>query len=229
MKLPEQETMRARPVSIPFTGGTLSGELTEGPQARGIVIFAHGSGSGASSPRSRCVAQALQREGIATLLFDLLTGEEQEKVSKRFDISLLTERLLNAVAWIGREPTLGRLPIGFFGASTGAAAALRAAATLDGLVQAVVSRGGRTDLTGRSIVDVVSPTLLVVGERDEDVLALNQQTIKELRCEKRLAVIPGATHLFEEEGALQAVAEVAAVWFKNHLRPERTAPQAHAL
>lgn len=230
MKWTAQESMQARPIEIPVsTGSVLVGELTEGPGARGLVVFAHGSGSGAKSPRNRYVAQALQHEGMATLLFDLLTDVEQEKVSKRFDIGLLTERLLQAVAWAGRQPSVSTLPIGIFGASTGAAAALRAAATLDGLVQAVVSRGGRTDLTGDTIRDVVSPTLLIVGGRDNEVLALNQRTIEELRCEKRLAVVPGATHLFEEDGALKEVSSLAALWFKGHLRRRPEAGEKTAL
>ncbi len=210
--------MQARPVEVLVSSGALAGELTDGPGAQGLVVFAHGSGSGARSPRNRYVAQALQREGLATLLFDLLTDSEQEKVSKRFDIELLTERLLEAVAWAGRQQSIGALPVGIFGASTGAAAALRAAATLNGLVQAVVSRGGRTDLTGEAVRDVVSPTLLIVGGQDQEVLELNQRTLRELRCEKRLAVVPGATHLFEETGALKEVASLAALWFKSHLR-----------
>jgi dienelactone hydrolase len=217
----EREGMEARPVEIPSDAGFLPGELVTGPRAAGLVIFAHGSGSGARSPRNRFVAQTIQSEGVATLLFDLLTDQEQEKVSKRFDIGLLTQRLLNTVAWAGREPSVARLPIGLFGASTGAAAALRAAAVLDGLVQAVVLRGGRTDLTGDSIADVVSPTLLIVGGLDDEVIELNRQSLGELRCEKRLVVVPGASHLFEEEGALREVASLAALWFRSHLKEKQ--------
>lgn len=218
--------MEARPVEIPSDAGGLPGELVTGPHATGLVIFAHGSGSGARSPRNRYVAQTIQSEGIATLLFDLLTDQEQEKASKRFDIGLLTQRLLATVSWAGRERSLAQLPIGLFGASTGAAAALRAAAVLDGLVHAVVSRGGRTDLTGDSIGDVVSPTLLIVGGLDDEVIELNRQSLGELRCEKRLVVVPGASHLFEEEGSLREVASLAALWFKSHLKERRPAASA---
>lgn len=210
--------MRARPIEVPLGNGSLPGELVSGPDARGIVIFAHGSGSGARSPRNRYVAQTIQSQGLATLLFDLLTDSEQDIVSKRFDIGLLTQRLLTAITWVGREPSVAHLPVGLFGASTGAAAALRAAATLNGLIHAVVSRGGRTDLTGEGLSEIVSPTLLIVGALDEEVLTLNRETFAQLSCEKRLAVVPGATHLFEEEGALREVATLAAVWFKTHLR-----------
>lgn len=213
--------MQSRPIEIPVDGGVLIGELTAGPGARGLVVFAHGSGSSSKSPRNQYVAKAIQQEGLATLLFDLLTESEQESVSKRFDIPLLTERLLHSLTWVGRQPEVARLPVGLFGASTGAAAALKAAATLDGLVQAVVSRGGRTDLAGDSVAEVVSPTLLIVGGKDDEVLELNRRTLGALRCEKRLAVVPGATHLFEEPGALKEVSSVAALWLRSHLRRGR--------
>lgn len=221
--------MQSRPVEIPVDAGVLTGELTAGPGARGLVVFAHGSGSSSKSPRNQYVAKAIQQEGLATLLFDLLTESEQESVSKRFDIALLTERLLHSLTWVGRQTEVGRLPVGLFGASTGAAAALKAAATLDGLVHAVVSRGGRTDLAGDSVAEVVSPTLLIVGGKDDEVLELNRRTLSALRCEKRLAVVPGATHLFEEPGALKEVASVAALWLRSHLRRGRAeAAQAPA-
>ncbi len=221
--------MQSRPVEIPVDAGVLTGELTAGPGARGLVVFAHGSGSSSKSPRNQYVAKAIQQEGLATLLFDLLTESEQESVSKRFDIALLTERLLHSLAWVGRQPEVGRLPVGLFGASTGAAAALKAAATLDGLVHAVVSRGGRTDLAGDSVAEVVSPTLLIVGGKDDEVLELNRRTLGALRCEKRLAVVPGATHLFEEPGALKEVSSVAALWLRSHLRRGRAESEgAHA-
>jgi putative phosphoribosyl transferase len=210
--------MRAQPIEIVSEAGALPGELVSSPEASGLVIFAHGSGSGARSPRNRYVAQTIQSQGLATMLFDLLTDAEQDIVSKRFNIGLLTQRLLAAITWAGREPAVSRLPIGLFGASTGAAAALRAAAILDGLIHGVVSRGGRTDLTGESISEIVAPTLLIVGALDEEVLALNRETFAALTCEKRLAVVPGATHLFEEEGTLREVATLASVWFKTHLR-----------
>ena len=220
--------MQTRPVEISVDGGVLRGELSTSPYAVGLVVFAHGSGSSSRSPRNRVVAQTIHEEGIATLLFDLLTEQEQEQVSKRFDITLLTERLLRAVGWVGREPSVAQLPIGFFGASTGAAAALRAAATLNGLVQAVVCRGGRTDLTGELVEDVVSPALLIVGACDEEVLELNRKTLQDLRCEKRLSVVPGATHLFEEPGALEVAARLAATWFKSHFHPRAAGVTAGA-
>ncbi len=216
--------MQSRPVEIPVDAGVLTGELTAGPGARGLVVFAHGSGSSSKSPRNQYVAKAIQQEGLATLLFDLLTESEQESVSKRFDIPLLTERLLHSLTWVGRQPEIARLPVGLFGASTGAAAALKVAAMLDGLVQAVVSRGGRTDLAGDSVAEVVSPTLLIVGGKDDEVLELNRRTLSALQCEKRLAVVPGATHLFEEPGALKEVASLAALWLRSHLRPGRAEP-----
>jgi alpha-beta hydrolase superfamily lysophospholipase len=213
--------MQSHPVEIPVDAGVLTGELTAGPSARGLIVFAHGSGSSSKSPRNQYVAKAIQQEGLATLLFDLLTEAEQESVSKRFDIKLLTDRLLHSLTWIGRRPEAAGLPIGLFGASTGAAAALRVAATMDGLVQAVVSRGGRTDLAGDCVAEVVSPTLLIVGGKDYEVLELNRRTLSALRCEKRLAVLSGATHLFEEPGALKEVSSLAALWLKSRLRRGR--------
>jgi putative phosphoribosyl transferase len=159
----------------------------------------------------------LEDHGFVTLLLDLLTEEEQYVISKRFDISLLTTRLVEAIHWVGNDATIKHLPVGLFGASTGAAAALRAAAVMKSRVLAVVSRGGRTDLTGPLIKQVQAPTLLIVGSEDRDVLALNQESLARVTCEKRLAVIPGATHLFEEQGALDDVAQLAAYWFKSHL------------
>lgn len=225
----EPERMRSEPVEIPVSGGALlKGELTLWPSARGLVIFAHGSGSGARSPRSVSVSHVLHSEGLATLLFDLLTAGEQEETALRFDTELLTARLLDAVAWAGRHPAACRLPLGLFGASTGAAAALRAAARLNGLVQAVVCRGGRTDLAGDTVREVVSPTLLIVGARDCEVLELNRRTLSELRCEKRLAIVPGASHLFEEPGALEGVAALAAAWLSGHLAASGRPPTATA-
>jgi len=191
------------PVSISAAGVTIAGELGNAPSEMevssrgGVVIFAHGSGSSRLSPRNQFVATLLERHGFVTLLLDLLTSEEQYVISKRFDIALLTTRLVEAMRWVREHPTLRYLPIGLFGASTGAAAALRAAACANSCVRAVVSRGGRTDLTGPLIQRVQAATLLIVGSEDRDVLDLNQQTLNELRCEKRLAVIPGATHLFD--------------------------------
>jgi putative phosphoribosyl transferase len=210
-------------VTILAAGVQLCGELGNAPRAnriggeRGIVVFAHGSGSSRHSPRNQFVAGVFEEHGFTTLLLDLLTEEEQYVISKRFDIALLTTRLVEAVHWIGDNAQLRHLPLGLFGASTGAAAALRAAAVARQRISAVVCRGGRTDLTGPLVKQVQVPTLLVVGSEDREVLALNQQTLAELTCEKRLAVIPGATHLFEEQGALDDVAHIATFWFKNYM------------
>ena len=213
------------PVAISAAGVEICGELGNAPSAfgvtdcRGVVVFAHGSGSSRHSPRNQFVAGVLEEHGFATLLLDLLTEDEQYVISKRFDIALLTTRLVEAIHWVREQPKLREAPIGIFGASTGAAAALRAAAVMEESVQAVVSRGGRTDLTGPLLSQVRAATLLIVGAEDREVLALNQQSLAELTCDKRLAVIPGATHLFEEQGALDDVAHIATYWFKTHLRP----------
>jgi len=214
---------RSRSVQIQAAGVILAGELGNTPHylgaldRRGVIIFAHGSGSSRLSPRNQFVSGVLEDHGFVTLLLDLLTEEEQYVISKRFDISLLTTRLVEAIHWVGSDATIKHLPVGLFGASTGAAAALRAAAVMKSRVLAVVSRGGRTDLTGPLIKQVQAPTLLIVGSEDRDVLALNQESLARVTCEKRLAVIPGATHLFEEQGALDDVAHLAAYWFKSHL------------
>ena len=212
-------------VSFPAAGVSLAAELGNSPELgdgsarRGLIVFAHGSGSSRLSPRNQFVASILEDHGFATLLLDLLTEDEQYVISKRFDIALLTTRLVEALHWVREHPLLRQLAIGLFGSSTGAAAALRAAAVAHSSVLAVVSRGGRTDLTGPLVTQVRAATLLIVGSEDKDVLALNQETLTQLRCEKRVAVIPGATHLFEEQGALDDVAHLAAYWFKNHLIP----------
>lgn len=219
------------PVTISAAGVEIAGELGNPPtpleiaKRTGVIIFAHGSGSSRLSPRNQFVASFLEQHGFVTLLLDLLTIEEQYVISKRFDIALLTTRLSEAVRWAREHETIRYLPIGLFGASTGAAAALRAAAATSARVAAVVSRGGRTDLTGPLVSQVRAPTLLIVGSEDRDVLDLNQQTLTELTCEKRLAVIPGATHLFEEQGALEDVAHLAAYWFKNHLLQAHEQPR----
>jgi dienelactone hydrolase len=187
------------------------------PGAKGLVLFVHGSGSSRLSPRNVFVARELHEAGVATLLFDLLTEREDQVYETRFDIPLLTERTLAAAAWCREEPSLAPLPIGLFGASTGAAAALRAAAKLGRDVFAVVSRGGRPDLTGPALADVRSPTLLIVGERDITVLGLNRQAYAQIRAERDLAIVPHATHLFEEPGTLEEVARLAAGWFVSHL------------
>jgi putative phosphoribosyl transferase len=207
-----------RPVEIKLAPGLLlAGDLRLPESAAGLVIFAHGSGSSRLSPRNRQVADVLNEAGFATLLFDLLTTEEELDRAKVFDIGLLAERLLAVTGWAQDEADLSDLPIGYFGASTGAAAALGAAARLGGEIRAVVSRGGRPDLAAESLEEVVSPTLLIVGGADRQVLELNEQAARLLRCEHEVAVVPGATHLFEERGALERVAELAADWFSRHL------------
>lgn len=196
---------------------TLAGRLTVPKAAIGVVIFAHGSGSSRHSPRNQTVAASLNRVGLATLLFDLLTPEEEADRSNVFNIELLASRLLDATQWLRRRPGLIDLPIGYFGASTGAAAALWAAADADSGIAAIVSRGGRADLAGSRLPRVRAATLLIVGGRDEVVIDLNRQAQTKLRCENELVLVPGATHLFEEPGALERVADLASDWFVGHL------------
>lgn len=204
-------------VVVPAAKVSLPGTATIPEGAAGIVAFAHGSGSSRHSPRNRYVAEVLHAHGIATLLFDLLTPQEDRAYETRFDIDLLTERLLAALAWLEASAETKGLKIGCFGASTGAAAALRAAAQ-HASVAAVVSRGGRPDLAGPpALAAVRAPTLLIVGGRDEGVIELNQQACALLQCEKQLEIVPGATHLFEEPGALERAAAHAAAWFARHL------------
>ncbi|MCZ2174445.1 MAG: dienelactone hydrolase family protein [Burkholderiales bacterium] len=204
-------------VVVPAAKVSLPGTATIPEGAAGIVAFAHGSGSSRHSPRNRYVAEVLHAHGIATLLFDLLTPQEDRAYETRFDIDLLTERLLAALAWLEASAETKNLKIGCFGASTGAAAALRAAAQ-HASVAAVVSRGGRPDLAGApALAAVRAPTLLIVGGRDEGVIELNQQACALLQCEKQLEIVPGATHLFEEPGALERAAAHAAAWFARHL------------
>jgi len=205
------------PVIVESDGLGLPGDLGVPEGARGVVAFAHGSGSSRLSPRNRMVAERLRREQIATLLFDLLTEEEALDRRLVFDIPLLAERLLAATRWLHGEPRTAGLALGYFGASTGAAAALLAAARLGEEVRAVVSRGGRPDLAQEAIPHVRAPTLLVVGGDDPVVLELNRDVLPLFRCPVRLEVIPGATHLFEEPGALERVADLAAEWFAAHL------------
>lgn len=194
----------------------LSGHLTIPAKAEGMVIFAHGSGSSRHSRRNRRVAETLTEAGLGTLLFDLLTPHEELNHTYVFDIELLAERLVGATKWLVSQLGTANYPIGFFGASTGAAAALWAAADLGSDVNAVVSRGGRPDLAGPRLADVTAATLLVVGGHDPAVLELNRVALTELRCEHRLTVVPGASHLFEEPGALDMVAGLARDWFKAH-------------
>lgn len=203
-------------VVVDADGTQFPGTLTIPPGAAGLIMFAHGSGSGRSSPRNRSVAAALNRAGLGTLLADLLTGAEGTDRARAFDIPLLAARLAGFTRWARREPAAARLPVGFFGASTGAAAALRAAADPRLSVAAVVSRGGRPDLAAASLAAVRAPTLLIVGGDDDVVLDLNRHAQQRLTCENHLAVIPGATHLFEEPGALTQVADLAVDWFTRH-------------
>lgn len=210
-----------RPVRMPLGQITLDGDLGVPAGARGIVLFAHGSGSGRHSPRNRAVARTLRDLGLGTLLLDLLTADEEAIDARtshlRFDIALLADRLVRATDWVVRQPATERLAVGYFGASTGGGAALVAAAVRPGLVKAVVSRGGRPDLAGDALARVAAPTLLIVGGEDRPVLDLNRQALAQLRAEKDLALVPDATHLFEEPGALEAVADLAAAWFVRHL------------
>lgn len=210
-------------VRVSAGGAQVSGHLTVPPGARSLVIFAHGSGSSRHSPRNRQVARVLNDAGLATLLFDLLTPEEERDRGHVFDVELLAQRLRDVTDWVLAQPATATLAIGYFGASTGAAAALRAAALPGSPVHAVVSRGGRPDLAEPGLDQVRAPTLLIVGEHDEPVLGLNRQAHARLRCEAGLAVVPGATHLFEEPGTLQIAAELARDWFVTHLMASRTA------
>ncbi|MFJ8074414.1 dienelactone hydrolase family protein [Streptomyces sp. NPDC096176] len=207
-------------VSLPADGSTNAGDLVVPPDARGVVLFAHGSGSSRHSPRNKAVAAALQRVGLGTLLMDLLTVQEERvdavTAEHRFDIGLLGRRLVAAIEWLGEHPATATVPVGLFGASTGAAAALVAAAERPGRVHSVVSRGGRPDLAGQALPHVQAPVLLIVGGDDTEVLRLNREAAGLLRTPHRVHVVPGATHLFEEPGALEEVAEVAGDWF---LRP----------
>jgi putative phosphoribosyl transferase len=195
---------------------SLPGELRVPSDAAGIAVFAHGSGSSRLSPRNVAVARALNERGIATLLFDLLTPAEADDRGNVFDIDLLSDRLEMATRWATTAPGSAGLPIGLFGASTGGAAALVVAARLSKGIVAVVSRGGRPDLAGAALEEVTAPTLLIVGSEDPVVVGVNREAYGSLRCEKRLEVIPGAGHLFEEPGALERVAELAADWFLRH-------------
>jgi putative phosphoribosyl transferase len=210
-----------REVQIPIESTFLEAESVVPADARGLVIFVHGSGSGRLSPRNQFVARGFQKRGLATLLFDLLTPAEERQDSitgeLRFDIQFLADRLVKVVDWIATEDAAG-LGIGLFGSSTGAAAALVAATKVRNEVAALVSRGGRPDLAGSALAEVRAPTLLIVGECDNAVLNLNRKALIELQCEKELKIVAGATHLFEEPGALEQAAFLAGVWFQHHFR-----------
>ena len=206
-------------IHLPIDSLALEGDLVVPEGALGIVIFSHGSGSGRFSPRNNFVAKVLQEHNLATLLLDLLTPQEDEVYENRFNIDLLTDRLLLAINWVKRSPETQKLKIELFGASTGAASALRAAAFLGPQVAAIVSRGGRPDLALEVLDKIQSPVLFIVGGNDELILELNQEALEKIPAEKKLEIIPGATHLFEEPGALEEVARLAANWFKQYLNP----------
>ncbi len=208
-----------RLVHIPANGARLEGALAIPEGAEGVVLFAHGSGSSRHSPRNNYVAQVLRRAGLGTLLMDLLTRDEDIDYQTRFDIDLLAERLDAATGWLADDDETSGKRIGYFGASTGAAAAVKSAATAGDLIGAIVSRGGRPDLAMESLSKVVSPTLLVVGGRDDLVIELNRAAYERIKAEKEMVIVPGATHLFEEPGALEEVASLAARWFKKYLKP----------
>jgi putative phosphoribosyl transferase len=214
-------TSPSRVEQIPSGQVSLEGELTVPVGAAGVVLFAHGSGSSRHSPRNQFVARTIREAGVGTLLFDLLTQEEEavdiNTRHLRFDIGLLAERLIDATNWIKREPDTWHLRVGYFGSSTGGGAALVAAAEVGREIGAVVSRGGRPDLAGDALPKVESPTLLIVGGLDQPVIRMNEDAYRQLHCEKELRIIPGATHLFEEQGTLEEVAHFAAEWFQRHL------------
>jgi len=208
-------------VSIKMGNVVLNGNIVIPDGARGIILFVHGSGSSRFSPRNRFVAEELNKKGLATLLFDLLTEEEEiidERTAHlRFDIELLAKRLIKVTDWVQKNPEINNLNIGYFGASTGAGAALVAAAERPGVIKAVVSRGGRPDLAGRRLAEVECPTLLIVGGYDEPVIDMNRDALAQLKPEKNLVIVPDATHLFEERGKLEEVAIHAGNWFLKHL------------
>ena len=225
----KQELELDQAVTIRSGSVHLDGELKVPQGATGIVVFVHGSGSSRHSPRNQYVARVIREAGAGTLLFDLLTKEEETidayTGELRFNIRFLAQRLVDATNWIMAHPATQRLRIGYFGASTGAAAALMSAVELSNIVAAVVSRGGRPDLAGNALSKVKAPTLLIVGGKDDIVIQLNENAMARLTCEKELKIIPGATHLFEEPGTLEQVAHLASNWFKKKLQPRA---RAHA-
>jgi len=226
----EPELPLDQTIYIPSGRVKLEGELKLPRGATGIVLFAHGSGSSRHSPRNQYVAKVIREAGVGTLLFDLLTKEEEAidayTGELRFDIDFLGRRLVDATNWVTSEPATQHLRIGYFGASTGAAAALVAAVELSNIIAAVVSRGGRPDLAGNALGKVKAPTLLIVGGNDDVVIQLNREARAKLGCEKELKIVPGATHLFEEPGTLEQVAKLASDWFRSKLQPAAFA-QAH--
>jgi putative phosphoribosyl transferase len=223
MNHPADQAVEEQLVRVPAGEVMLDGNLTLPEGSHAIVLFAHGSGSSRHSPRNRYVARLLNEANLSTLLIDLLTLDEEvidaRTAQLRFDIGLLAERLVAATDWLTQFPDTRQLRIGYFGASTGAAAALAAAALRTDVVGAVVSRGGRPDLAGAALMRVQAPTLLIIGENDGQVIQLNREALAQLRCEKQLMIVPGATHLFEEPGALDVVARLASDWFERYLVP----------
>ena len=218
----EEKAAISREVWVSVDSVTLPGELSVPDRAEGIVLFAHGSGSGRHSPRNQYVSQVIREAGVGTLLFDLLTREE-EKIDLqtrhlRFDIGLLARRLIGATKWAKKQKEIAALRIGYFGASTGGGAAMVAAAEMDDDIGAVVSRGGRPDMAGEALSRVIAPTMLIVGGSDEAIIRLNEEALGKLQCVKELKIVPGATHLFEEPGKLEEVALLAADWLQRHLR-----------
>jgi putative phosphoribosyl transferase len=205
-------------IEIPVGDVSLKGDLIIPEGADAMVVFAHGSGSSRQSSRNRMVAGKLQQEGFATLLFDLLTVAEDTDQNRRFDVSLISRRLVDVSRWLEQQPGYSGMRVGYFGASTGAAAALVAAAELQGNIKAVVSRGGRPDLVGDTLADVAAPVLLIVGGLDQKVIELNELAFARLNGEKKMIIIEGATHLFEEPGTLENVAVMAVQWFNQHLK-----------
>jgi putative phosphoribosyl transferase len=223
-----QEQSSEQTIEVKTDGISLQGILGMPHDAQGVILFAHGSGSSRFSPRNNFVAKVLRQHKLATLLIDLLTAGEDETYENRFDIELLTQRLASVAQWIKGDSRIGNLPLGLFGASTGAASALKLAAWLGKGIYAVVSRGGRPDLAEEFLPQVTAPTLLIVGGDDDVVLELNRRAYEKLRAEKYLAIIPGATHLFEEPGALEAVAHKGTEWFTRHLPSTKdTKPRIH--
>jgi putative phosphoribosyl transferase len=209
-------------VILTFTDVSLRGSLSLPREAKGLVLFSHGSGSSRNSPRNNFVANILRKSGIGTLLFDLLTEEEDLDYENRFNVSKLTERLIGATTWVTRQTRPTEIAIGYFGASTGAAAALEAAAKLPAEIKAVVSRGGRPDLAMKSLPFVKAPSLLIVGGFDDQVIELNRLAYDQLTCKKEMMIVPGATHLFEEPGTLEEVAKLSAGWFMRYLDHEHS-------
>jgi putative phosphoribosyl transferase len=208
--------MKREEINIPLSSVTLKGDLALPENAIGIVVFSHGSGSSRFSPRNKMVAELMQQQGMATLLFDLLTEEEDREYENRFDIDLLVGRLIEATEWLMQYKMTKNLPIAYFGASTGAASALRAAAYFGNSIKAVVSRGGRPDLAIHTLSMVSAPTLLLVGQMDVPVIKMNKLAFDQLHCIKEMKIIPGATHLFEEPGKLMEVADLAIAWYKEY-------------